>query len=401
MRRFTLNILVFVFVLFFTVSCSNRTPTVEKSRSEYSLESYSGQKAIKIDLASLRKTVEDDYQYFGLSIYLGSAIPVTLNETGKASKVKLNKAELTRVEGDWVGFRGRFKTILIRAPGAAMHIKDEGIHLDWDGVTDPKLELFQGRQDAFKEVSEELPKINSLQYIQLPKFLQFLSRIVEGLYRTTVQIPFVGYGFGLFLFGLLIKIIMLPISSKTKRYQLAVNAHRTYLEPIHADIKKSLKGEKAHNALMKSYKDRGITPYYTLKPLLVTLIGLPILIAIFNMLGELYELKNSTFLWISNLAYPDHLATLPFNIPFFGNRLNILPFLMTAVTIISAHALKDKSASLNEQKRQKRNMYLMAAFFFLLFYNFPSGMILYWTIASSLAVLFSKLSFKKDVKQTS
>lgn len=397
MRKSLQNILLLIFTLVFAVSCSKESFSAKHTSSEYSLKTYLGQDASALDLASIGKTVEDDYQYFGLSTYLGSVIPVSISETGKASKVKFHKSEPTLVTAEWVGFRGRFETVLVRAPGASIYIQDQGVRIEWEAVEHPKLELFQGQQDAFQILSEGLPQINSMQYIHLPKPLQYLSKVMEGLYRMTAGLPFLGYGLALFLFGFLVKIIMLPISSRTKAYQLTVNAHRSYLEPIHADIKKNLSGEKAHKALMKSYKDRGITPYYTLKPLFVTLLGLPILIAIFNMLGELHILKNSAFLWISSLAYPDHLTTLPFNIPFFGNRLNILPFVMTAVTIVSAHVLKDKNSSLKEQKRQRRNMYFMSAFFFLLFYNFPSGMILYWTIASSLAVLFSRSSFKKSV----
>ena len=38
----------------------------------------------------------------------------------------------------------------------------------------------------------------------------------------------------------------------------------------------------------------------------------------------------------------------------------------------------------SDMKAQKRNLYLMAAGFLILFYPFPAGMVLYWTLSNIL-----------------
>ncbi|MCK6370421.1 MAG: YidC/Oxa1 family membrane protein insertase, partial [Gammaproteobacteria bacterium] len=64
---------------------------------------------------------------------------------------------------------------------------------------------------------------------------------------------------------------------------------------------------------------------------------------------------------------------------FFGADFNLLPLVMTALTVVSAFVQRDDSLSAELLKKQQRQLYLMAAGFFLLFYTFPAGMVLYWT----------------------
>jgi len=60
-------------------------------------------------------------------------------------------------------------------------------------------------------------------------------------------------------------------------------------------------------------------------------------------------------------------------------QLNLLPVLMTLVTVLSALTQRDDSLTNDLLRRQQRQLYLMAGGFFLLFYTFPAGMVLYWT----------------------
>ena len=70
---------------------------------------------------------------------------------------------------------------------------------------------------------------------------------------------------------------------------------------------------------------------------------------------------------------------LPFVLPFFGGHFNLLPAVMTLLTVLSALTQRDESLTPLLRKKQQRQLYLMAGAFFLLFYTFPAGMVLYWT----------------------
>ena len=170
----------------------------------------------------------------------------------------------------------------------------------------------------------------------------------------------------------------------TVNFQRKINKIQSVLVPKIKSIKSRYKGEEAHNKILKEYKELGVSHFYTLKPLLGSLIQVPILIAIFNALGEMPQFDGHSFLWINNLAYPDSLAYFPFTIPMFGNSFNLLPIMMTAITLYSTLIFRDRSALKSQETRQKRNLYLMAAVFFTLFYPFPASMVLYWTLANIL-----------------
>jgi membrane protein insertase Oxa1/YidC/SpoIIIJ len=46
---------------------------------------------------------------------------------------------------------------------------------------------------------------------------------------------------------------------------------------------------------------------------------------------------------------------------------------------LAAVLQREDSLSEELQKQQSKRLYLMSAAFFLLFYTFPAGMVLYWT----------------------
>jgi YidC/Oxa1 family membrane protein insertase len=121
--------------------------------------------------------------------------------------------------------------------------------------------------------------------------------------------------------------------------------------------------------------------------MLGSLIQIPILIAVFNALGEMPQLDGQSFLWIENLAYPDAMGHLSFAIPMFGDTISLLPFIMTIVTLYSTIIFQNRHAAEVDVKRQKRNLYLMAAAFFVLFYPFPAVMVLYWVLANILQTI--------------
>ena len=142
---------------------------------------------------------------------------------------------------------------------------------------------------------------------------------------------------------------------------------------------------------MAAHKELGVSPFYTLRPMLGSFIHIPIMIAIFNALGEMPQFAGQSFLWIKDLAYPDAIIQLLFTIPMFGDSINLLPFLMTIITVYSVIVFQNKYASEAEVKRQKRNLYFMAFAFFVLFYSFPAVMVLYWSLVNILQIIQQKI----------
>jgi YidC/Oxa1 family membrane protein insertase len=187
------------------------------------------------------------------------------------------------------------------------------------------------------------------------------------------------YGLAIILLSLAVKILMYPLTAIADRWQAQVNATSSLLKPRLDEIKQNHKGEEAHNKVLEVYREHGVHQFYTMKSLFGFLIQIPVFIAAFDMLAENFVLREATFLWIADLTKPDRFMALPFELPFFGAYLNILPVIMTLLTILAAVVQQEKELTPQLMKAQRLKLYLMAAAFFILFYTFPAGMVLYWT----------------------
>ena len=107
-------------------------------------------------------------------------------------------------------------------------------------------------------------------------------------------------------------------------------------------------------------------------------------------------LKGAGFLWIRDLSMPDAVVQFPFTIPMANiSTLNILPILMVGVQVLSSLFMPDTSSN----KQAKLMMWMMPLFFFFIFYNVSSGLVLYWTVMNILnlgqQLYMNKFHFKK------
>jgi YidC/Oxa1 family membrane protein insertase len=169
--------------------------------------------------------------------------------------------------------------------------------------------------------------------------------------------------------------------------QASVNATAALLQPELAAIKRDYKGEEAHDRSLAVYKKYGVHPLYTMKSLAGFLIQIPVFIAAFDMLGENFVLHEASFLWMTDLARPDQWLALPVTLPFFGGHLNLLPCLMTAFTLLTSWLQQENALTAELIRQQRTRLFWMAGLFFLLFYTFPAGMVLYWTTNNVLALV--------------
>jgi YidC/Oxa1 family membrane protein insertase len=172
-----------------------------------------------------------------------------------------------------------------------------------------------------------------------------------------------------------------------ERLQDQVNATQARLQPGIDAIKAAYRGEERTRRTIALYREQGVHPLYTLKSLAGFAIQLPMFVAVFDMLAEDFDLQRVPFLWIRDLSRPDALVGLPACVPFFGCDLNVLPFLMSSVSL--ATLLRFHSAVLTPPlvRRQRRNLTVITGLFFLLFYTFPASMVLYWTSTNSFQFL--------------
>ena len=152
--------------------------------------------------------------------------------------------------------------------------------------------------------------------------------------------------------------------------------------------------------MMELYKKEGVNPMGGCLPLLLQL---PIFIALYQVLPRLVDMKDVAFLWIKDLSSPDTLFYIPAfkNIPLLPYGFNLLPLIMTAVSLIQSRMSQKSSGPQSAQQAQQNKMMLMMPVMFLfLFWNMPSGLVLYWTIQNIFSIVEQSFINKKYAAKT-
>ena len=193
------------------------------------------------------------------------------------------------------------------------------------------------------------------------------------------------FGIVIILVTILVKILLHPLTNKSfvsmRKMQL--------IQPKLAALKEQFKGDpkRLNEEMMKMYKKEGVNPMGGCLPMLLQL---PIFIALYQVLPRLADLKNVSFLWINDLSSPDTVTTIEAfrDIPLLPYNLNILPIIMTVFSVWQTRLTTPGSAAGQDQmqKQQSKMMMLMPIMFLFLFWNMPSGLVLYWTVQTVVSI---------------
>ncbi|MBF12769.1 MAG: hypothetical protein CMF46_00130 [Legionellales bacterium] len=326
--------------------------------------------------AVIEDKVRDPFSYSGLASFYSGVTAYIINENGVERLNDENFYALTPSQS--LAIVGHSKILIVSNINTEISFTDEKLILKEGG----NRQKFQA-QLLLKSDLAKLPQpLQKLQYAHLWEPFRLMCIGIEKVLLWLHSLHSLGWGISIILLSLLFKIFILPANVLLTRSQRSVSHIQARLAPELETIKANFSGEEAHNKFMAAHKAQGVTPFYNLKPLLLTLAPFPFSIAIFNVLGESDQIVGHSFMWIRDLTYPDAVSGFGVHIPLLGNSINLLPILMTLLTVFAALIHQNKIVSAKELRKQKLNLYFMAFGFLLLFYPFPSAMVLYWTFAN-------------------
>lgn len=312
---------------------------------------------------------------------------VQVDESGQTvfDAADQTNVELAQEQEGWVGMRSRYWAALLNLGAGKLSgsidlsQRDRPVlRVAGNGSKDlVAFELYAGPIE-WAVLKKASPVLSEMLFAALWDFLRVLCfgmMMLLGWLQSAVG----SFGLAIVLLSLTNKVLLSPVTMLADRWQADVNRIHTLLKPELDEIKRDYKGEEAHMRVLEVYKRNKVSQFYTFKSAAGLMIQIPVFIAAFDMLAENIALHEIAFLWISDLAKPDQLAELPFVLPFFGGWLNLLPFLMAGLSVTAAIMQREETLSADLQKQQSKRLYLMSATFFVLFYTFPAGMVLYWT----------------------
>lgn len=202
------------------------------------------------------------------------------------------------------------------------------------------------------------------------------------------------WGIAIILLSILLNVLLFPLTFKSFSSMQKMQA----LQPQMEKLKKLHKDnpQKLNKEIMELYKKYKINPLGGCLPMLLQM---PIFIALYQALMKSIELRGAKFLWVQDLSSPDAVG-IPITLPIVGNSINILPLLMVAAMVVQQKMSTASmgSAVTDEQKQQQKMMLiLMPVMFGFIFYNMPSGLVIYWIVNTVLTIVEQKAAMKNLV----
>jgi len=220
------------------------------------------------------------------------------------------------------------------------------------------------------------------------KFLFFLMQIFHAITRS--------WAVSIVLLTIALRAMMYPLNNWSIRSTIKMQEIAPRVKAIQERYKSDPK--KGQMEVMQMYKQAGVNPFSGCIPMLLQM---PFLIGMFYMLKSSFPLRGAPFIpgWIDDLAAPD--VVFSWGQPFWlvGNELHLLPILMGVVMFwqgkMTQKTPKD-GVQLTDQERQQKTMTtMMSVLFTVMFYNFPSGLNLYFMFSTLLGIFQQQWMMKK------
>lgn len=211
------------------------------------------------------------------------------------------------------------------------------------------------------------------------KFLFWLMQIFYSFSRS--------WALSIILLTIALRAMMYPLNNWSIRSSIKMQEIAPKVKAVQEKYKKDPR--KAQMEVMNLYRESGINPLTGCFPVLIQM---PFLVGMFYLLKSSFPLRGATFIpgWIDDLSAPDVLFTWGQPIWFIGNEFHLLPILMGLSMYLqqrfTSKMPKDPSKLSDSQKQQKMMGNMMAVLFTVMFYNFPSGLNIYFMLSTLLGI---------------
>lgn len=246
----------------------------------------------------------------------------------------------------------------LRTPLEETELDFPGVQVS-DGDVD-HFEFFVGPKDLqlLKRLNPKLEQVVDFgwfSFLAKPLFL-----IVNWSNTTFVH----NFGWAIVLVTVIINFAMFPIKLSNMKSMRKMQALKPQIDAINAKYKSvSMRDPKAaekNQEVMDLYKKYGVNPMGGCVPMLLQL---PFFYAFYKVFTVSVEMRGASWLWVTDLSQPEHFA------------IKVLPIAM----IVSQFVMQKMTPqATGVDPGQQKIMQFMPIIFGVMFYRFPSGLVLYY-----------------------
>lgn len=207
----------------------------------------------------------------------------------------------------------------------------------------------------------------------------------------------VGAGIAILLLTLLVKVMLSPVNYKMYKSSAMMKVLRPEIEKITKKFPKKEDAMKKQQETMALYRETGVSPMAGCIPMLVQM---PILFAIFRLFPAELSLRQQGFLWAEDLSTYDSIASLSFEIPFYGDHISLFTLLMAGTTLLYTHYNSNnmQQPTMEGMPNMKYIMYFFPFMMIFFFNSYSSGLSYYYFISTlmTIGIMFAIKKFMLD-----
>jgi len=227
--------------------------------------------------------------------------------------------------------------------------------------------LFVGPKDLdlLKSVDPKLEQVVSFGWLSILAKPLFL--VVNWFNKSFIH----NFGWAIIVVTIVINLALFPLRLSNMKSMRKMQALKPQIDAINAKYKKigltDPRKADQNQEVMDLYKKHGVNPMGGCVPMLLQI---PFFFAFYAVLRVSVEMRGAHWLWVSDLSQPE---TIP---------IRILPIVM----IVSQFVMQTMTPQANVDPSQQKMMKLMPIVFGVMFYQFPSGLVLYYLTSNLVSV---------------
>lgn len=193
-------------------------------------------------------------------------------------------------------------------------------------------------------------------------------------------------GIAILLLTIFVKLLLTPIQWKMYTSSAKMRILKPEIDELNKKYPNKDDGMKKQMEMMTLYRESGASPLAGCVPMLIQM---PILFAVFRFFPSTFDLRQQSFLWAEDLSSFDSIASLPFNIPFYGDHVSLFTLLMAGTTLVYTilNSSNMQTPTQPGMPNMKVIMYIFPVMMIFFFNNFASGLSYYYFLSTLVSIL--------------
>jgi YidC/Oxa1 family membrane protein insertase len=218
--------------------------------------------------------------------------------------------------------------------------------------------------DRLSRLGRDFDDVNPYGWPGFRTLIRFFATPVRWLLVWMHETLHLHYGVVLILFGLLVRILLWPLNQKAMRASTALQALQPKLQTLQERYKND--PQQLQKEMFALYKEHNVNPLGGCWPMLLPM---PVLFALFFVLGNSIELRGVPFLWFPDLSRADPWYIIP---------------VLSGISMFALSKVGQMGIQHTPQTKLQAQMmlYMMPVMITVFGFQFASGLNLYWTVSN-------------------